>query len=109
MSRGTPAWLALPLLRTCPNLPAPVAARAGEPGLEPLPLAEPAPALSARSRPPGRWARYGAIAGHWLGPLFRTGFEYMPRFRGTFVGWEDRSPGQRLTFHPTQTSPNPSG
>lgn len=104
-SWGTPAC---PLLRTCPGLPAPIADLTGEPGLEPAASsgARPLPrALALRDARPdvGR-----SLAGHWLGPLFRAGFENFPRLCGPFVGWEERVQASALPFTPRTLPPIPS-
>lgn len=48
-----------------------------------------------------------SLAGHWFGPLFRTGFEHIPRFCGPFVGWEESVQASALPFTPPISPPFP--
>lgn len=50
-----------------------------------------------------------SLAGHWLGSLFRADLEHFPRCGDPLGGLGREGPGQRLTFHPTHTSPHSLG
>lgn len=104
-SPGSADWLELPLLRTCPGLPAPAAARPRSPAPSQPPAAQPAPALS--QQPGQMWGGLSRAIG--LGHCVQLTSRIFPWLCRPLCGLGRERPGQASPLPEPIPLPNPSG